>query len=110
VGFDFSVVKISGEAVVGATQTRVSGGVFRVNTSGTQFPNTAGKKHVIKLMQSAVVWIGGASTVKSGLGYMLAGNPLVDGQAQAEFTVDNLNRLYGIGQTSAVATYLSFNT
>lgn len=102
-----AVILQSGLAVV--VPTTVSGNVFVINTSGTQFPSSPGIRHLVKLLNSSVVFIAGDASVNSGTGYLLAGDPMTDLGAQIKVTVNNLNKLYGIAQTSSQATFLSFN-
>jgi hypothetical protein len=102
-----AVILQSGLAVT--VPTTVSGNVFVINTSGTQFPSSPGIHHLVKLLNSSVVFVAGDISVNSGTGYVLAGNPMTDVGAQMKVTVNNLNKLYGIAQTSSLATFLTFN-
>jgi hypothetical protein len=87
--------------------TKVSTNIIRVGTSGTQFPNVEGNRHIIKALHSGIVFIG-ASTVNSGTGNILAGD--INGAgASIDLKAGNLNILYGIAVTSAVITHISFN-
>jgi hypothetical protein len=95
---DSLVAKISGETVIAKTAslgTAVSGNVFSVGTSGTQFPAVAGRVFNLALMTSNVIYIAGAATVNSGTGYILAGDPNTSIQAYYKFEGTNLNLLYG---------------
>lgn len=89
--------------------SHISGGKFVIGTSGTQFPNSAGFLHKIKIMQSSVVFVAGDASVNSGTGYILAGDPATSPSAKMDAPVNNLNKVYGIALTSTPATYISFN-
>lgn len=104
------VVEISGQIVTTPTPTTITGAVFAVNASATQFPNSAGVEHKVKLAVSGVIWIGG-SAVNSGAGYMVAGDPQNNIGAQVDLDVSNLNKIYGISMTSGTKVgYLTLNT
>lgn len=103
-----AVILQSGLAVT--VPTTVSGNVFLIADTSEQFPNSAGVRHLVKLLISNVVFIAGAASVNSGTGYMLAGDPMTDVGAQMDVKVNNLNKLYGIALTSgAPIAFLSFN-
>ena len=96
------ISKVSGETVKTASLgTTVSGNAFSVGTSGTQFPNVAGRKFDLALLISNVVYIAGASTVNSGTGYIIAGDAKTDMHAYYAFEGSNLNLLYGKAETTS---------
>jgi hypothetical protein len=89
--------------------TKVSSNIFIVGTSGTQFPNVEGNKHIVSLLTSGAIYIGGASTVNSGLGFLIVGDPVSSPRATLELKQGNLNTIYGIGLTSTIITIISFS-
>ncbi len=131
--FSFNVVQISGQSVVVAsgaivvvsgqpvvvasgtqvnqvTPTALTGNIFHVGSSGTQFPPSAGVLHKVRMMASGIIFLGGDASVNSGVGFMLAGDPTTNPLASVDIEVNNLNKVYGISLTSgAVVSYLSVN-
>ena len=90
-----------------SVHTLVSANSFTVGTSSTQFPNVAGVRHIIGLLQSGIVYIAGVNTVTSGTGAIICGAPN-DSRASMELNVNNLNIIYGVAITSSIMTHISF--
>lgn len=105
-----SAVLESGLKVISVpgTDSTITGAVFAIGTSATQFPTVAGRRHVVRLFQSGIVYIAGVNTVTSGAGFAILGDPSGVG-AGLELNVANLNLIYGAAVTSSQMTHVSFN-
>jgi hypothetical protein len=80
---------------IGLPTAALSANNFNSNTSGTIGPNVAGRKHIIQMNESNVIWIGGAAAgANSGVGFMWLGIPGTDPRTRLELEVANLNQLY----------------
>jgi hypothetical protein len=103
---------MSGIAVVNMPlgAATVNASTFIVNTSAVQLPNTAGREHLLQIMDSGVYWIGGVNTTNSGIGFMWQGIPGTDYRSQLTLRIANLNLLYMKSQTtSGKITIMSMN-
>ena len=105
-----SLLKISLNSGYASTYNRISGGTFYVGTSAGQFPNTSALQHIVRLLQSGIIYVAGTSgVVSSGVGLWVGGDPSYS-TATLDLKIGNLNLLYGIAVTSTPVTYISFNT
>lgn len=90
--------------------SNVSAGIIIVGTSGTKFPDSKGIYHELRVVTSNVFWIAGASTVKSGVGFILTGSPETGPNASMRVDLLNLDLLYGAGQgASGLISFISYN-
>jgi hypothetical protein len=106
---------ISGQALfvqMSSVATKVSSGVFRVGTSATQFPASAGITHQFGLQTSNMMYIGGtAAGANSGVGFLLQGDPTTSIMAWLDrIEISNLNLLWGkMVAVSGWVTFISYN-
>jgi hypothetical protein len=89
------------------TFSSVSANMFAVGTSASQLPNVSGLRHILRLAQSGIVYLAPISTVTSGVGFIMAGDPSGVG-AEIDTNIGNLNFLYGVAVTSTPMTHISF--